>query len=173
MRRRRELHNFDDFYKFLLSRYDDVENNSSKFQQIIDNKSCEVCKSRQVKSVDASHQSTSIDNNVTNEVRQLSMSTDNATVNIAATNDVDENSSTKPALVFDSFANAKSNQTLSDLCKTIVKDLIRNPKTFKGNKDDVNEWIEEIEHLLDIAHKPDISSKPHFIFITRRCVRVV
>ena len=37
----------------------------------------------------------------------------------------------------------------------IVGDLIKNPKTFKGNKDDVNKWIDEIEHLLDIAHIPN------------------
>ncbi|CAF2094912.1 unnamed protein product, partial [Rotaria magnacalcarata] len=35
------------------------------------------------------------------------------------------------------------------------RNLIKNPKTFKGGKDDVKKWIEEIERLLDAAHIPD------------------
>ena len=29
--------------------------------------------------------------------------------------------------------------------------FFKNPKTFKGNKDDVMEWIDDIEHLFEVA----------------------
>ncbi|CAF4384919.1 unnamed protein product [Rotaria magnacalcarata] len=49
------------------------------------------------------------------------------------------------------------NETINDLRKAIVSDLIKNPKIFKGAKDDVNKCIDDIEHLLDVAHIPDSS----------------
>ncbi|CAF4452773.1 unnamed protein product, partial [Rotaria magnacalcarata] len=48
-------------------------------------------------------------------------------------------------------------ETINDLRKAIVSDLIKNPKIFKGGKDDVNKWIDDIEHLLDVAHIPESS----------------
>ncbi|CAF4735358.1 unnamed protein product, partial [Rotaria sp. Silwood2] len=88
-------------------------------------------------------------------MRSSSIFTSNATMNIEVTNDIGASSVTKSAVVIDSSANSESDRTLSDLRKAIVGDLIKNPKTFKGNKDDVNKWIEDIEHLLNIAHIPD------------------
>ncbi|CAF4804052.1 unnamed protein product, partial [Rotaria magnacalcarata] len=48
-------------------------------------------------------------------------------------------------------------ETINDLRKAIVSDLIKNPKIFKGGKDDVNKWIDDTEHLLDVAHIPESS----------------
>ena len=36
-----------------------------------------------------------------------------------------------------------------------VGDIIKNPKLFRGEKDDIKKWIDEIEHLFDVAHIPD------------------
>ncbi|CAF1574988.1 unnamed protein product, partial [Adineta steineri] len=52
---------------------------------------------------------------------------------------------------------AQTDPILNDLRKAIVENLIKNPKTFKGEKDDVNKWLEDIEHLLEIAHIPHLT----------------
>jgi len=44
-----------------------------------------------------------------------------------------------------------NDQILNDLRKVMVSDFFKNPKTFKGNKDDVMEWIDDIEHLFEVA----------------------
>ncbi|CAF5223737.1 unnamed protein product, partial [Rotaria magnacalcarata] len=43
---------------------------------------------------------------------------------------------------------------INDLRKAIVTDFIKNPKVFRGNKDDVTKWLEEIDHLMQTAHIP-------------------
>ena len=45
--------------------------------------------------------------------------------------------------------------TLHNLRKAVIDTLIKNPRTFRGGKDDVKKWLEDIEHLLDIAHMND------------------
>ena len=110
---------------------EDNSSNSSKFHQVIDNKQCKAYTSCQVKPVDESHQATCNSSNVTNRISELSISNANAGTNIEATNDIGEDSATKPVVVFDSSTNSESDQTLSDLRKAIVGDLIKNPKTFK------------------------------------------
>ena len=80
-----------------------VENNSSnssKLHQVIDYESCEVCTFCQVKSVSESHQSTGNNSSVTDEVRQLSMSTGNAAMNAEAeaTNGIGKRLVTKSAV---------------------------------------------------------------------------
>ncbi|CAF1513482.1 unnamed protein product [Rotaria sp. Silwood1] len=45
--------------------------------------------------------------------------------------------------------------TTNVLRKVLLESLIKNPKTFQGGKDDVMQWLEDIEHLFDIAHIPD------------------
>ncbi|CAF4368938.1 unnamed protein product [Rotaria sp. Silwood2] len=44
---------------------------------------------------------------------------------------------------------------ITDLRKAIVADFIKNPKIFRGYKDDVTKWLEGIDHLMQIAHVPD------------------
>ena len=57
--------------------------------------------------------------------------------------------------------NVSSNNDLSldsviaDLRKVVVTDFIKNPKLFRGNKDDVAKRLDEIDHLMQTAHVPD------------------
>ena len=134
---------------------DDNSLNSSKFHQVIDNKPYKVSTSCQVKPVDKLHQAACNNSNVTNKISELFISNANAIVNVETTNNIGENSVAKSAVFFDNSTSSELDQTLSDLRKAIIHDLIKNPKAFKRNKDDVNKWIEEIEHLLDIARIPD------------------
>ncbi|CAF3231890.1 unnamed protein product [Rotaria sp. Silwood2] len=157
MRHRREIRTFDDFYEFLLLQYDvqTLSSNSSSSTQAVDNKSSAACTSCQAKSVTESHPSVTDNSNGSNVMRQSSVLASNATANVEAINSIGEQSAIKSTVVSDTSVNSESDQTLSDLRKAIVGDLIKNPKTFKGNKDDVNKWIEDIEHLFNIAHIPD------------------
>ena len=62
---------------------------------------------------------------------------------------------------FNVTGNVSSNDSLpldsaiTDLRKVVVTDFIKNPKLFRGNKDDVTKWLEEIDHLMQTAHVPD------------------
>ncbi|CAF0818376.1 unnamed protein product [Adineta steineri] len=84
-------------------------------------------------------------------IRQSSIFANDDTHDAEVTN----NNSGKSTIISDSFVNFETDQALSDLYKAIVGDLVKNPKTFKGNKDDVNKWFENIEHLLNVAHISD------------------
>jgi hypothetical protein len=46
-------------------------------------------------------------------------------------------------------------QTAYALRRAIVDSLIKNPKTFRGGKDDVKQWLEDIEQLFDTAQIPE------------------
>lgn len=46
-------------------------------------------------------------------------------------------------------------QTTYALRRAIVDSFIKHPKIFRGSKDDVKHWLEEIEQLFDTAQIPD------------------
>ena len=56
---------------------------------------------------------------------------------------------------------------MNDLRKAIVGNFIKNPKTFKGGKDNVKKWIEVVEHLLDLAHIPESTSLDLIFYLLR------
>ncbi|CAF3827803.1 unnamed protein product [Rotaria sp. Silwood1] len=53
------------------------------------------------------------------------------------------------------FNSSILDQTAYALRRAIVDSLIKNPKTFRGGKDDVKLWIEDIEQLFDTAQIPE------------------
>ncbi|CAF1608338.1 unnamed protein product, partial [Didymodactylos carnosus] len=46
-------------------------------------------------------------------------------------------------------------QTTIDLRKAIMENMIKNPKTFTGGKEDVRKWLEELENQFESADIPD------------------
>ncbi|CAF3293289.1 unnamed protein product, partial [Rotaria socialis] len=58
-------------------------------------------------------------------------------------------------------------ETVNDLRRAIIDNLIKNPKIFKGGKDNVQQWIEEMEHLFEIAHIQD-ATKLDFVSYSLR-----
>jgi hypothetical protein len=55
-----------------------------------------------------------------------------------------------------SFFNASQlDQTTHALRRAIVDSLIKNPKTFRGGKEDVKQWLEDIEQSFDTAQIPE------------------
>ncbi|CAF3091453.1 unnamed protein product [Rotaria socialis] len=156
---RKDIRTFDDFYEFLLSQFESTDSSSavSKLQQTNVDKSNDLSISNQSKLInDSSHFMTnSNNNNMTNLTSSSHEINSTAMTNYGFVNSIGERSIVKSALVPDDASNSICDQTMKDLRKAIVGNLIKNPKTFKGGKDDVKKWTEEIEHLLDVAHIPD------------------
>ncbi|CAF1356404.1 unnamed protein product [Rotaria sordida] len=50
---------------------------------------------------------------------------------------------------------SNSDDTTNVVRKALLQNLIKNPKTFQGGKDDVMKWLDDIEHLFDVAHISD------------------
>ncbi|CAF2102827.1 unnamed protein product [Rotaria magnacalcarata] len=148
IKNRKEIRSFDDFYEFLLSEFEPSDSAlyESKSHQTITNKSCDSTATYQTNFANESNQ---IVSNNSNTIKSTAM------VNLGTTNNIGERPVINSTIVSDSFSTSISDQTQNDLRKAIVGNLIKNPKTFKGGKDDVKKWIEEIEHLLDVAHIPD------------------
>ncbi|CAF4292424.1 unnamed protein product, partial [Rotaria magnacalcarata] len=150
LKHREEIRSIEDFYAFLLSHYENFDHASSQ------SKSCQTITDNSYVLTSSSHQITStkdsipvaINNN--NPVRSTSQS-----AMFDSTRVIGEKSVDKSAIVLDNSSSSLFDQTLNDLRKAIVENLIKNPKVFKGGKDDVKKWIEEIEHLFEVAHIPD------------------
>lgn len=53
------------------------------------------------------------------------------------------------------FSMNELDQTSYALRRAIVDSLIKNPKVFRGGKDDVKLWLEDVEQLFDTAQIPD------------------
>ena len=53
------------------------------------------------------------------------------------------------------FDNSQLDQTAYALRRAIVDSLIKNPKTFRGGKEDCRQWFEDINQLFDTAQIPE------------------
>jgi hypothetical protein len=154
---RREIQTYDDFYEFLLTEFENTDDtlNSSKSYQTINNRSSVLTGSNSMKVASESKKS-SLDNSktldLTNYVPLLSST---SVANLDVTDSVGDKSVITTSTVSGSLSNSTLDSTLNDLRKAIVGDLIKNPKIFRGGKEDVNKWIEDIEHLFDLAHIPE------------------
>jgi hypothetical protein len=151
---RKNIHTFDDFYELLRSSFQPKSNHLSTLRlgqddTLLGNTKCDVC---HIKLANESN------TNFSNKSHQSSSThhslSQNSESNLGATKLIGES----PVITQNTFSlNSSVSQTdpiLRDLRKAIVENLIKNPKTFKGEKDDVNKWLEDIEHLLEIAHIP-------------------
>lgn len=156
IRNRRSISSFDDFYEFLLTHFDTNTVVSSKSQlnqvaqstQSVNNQSCNNKSSMDVTS--------SVVNN-TNSVQmsQSCLCSSNKVIvkdTTEVNGDVSESKLTENNLSTD---NTSLNSVVNDLRKAILTDFIKNPKLFRGNKDDVLKWLEEIDHLMQTAHVPE------------------
>ena len=81
-----------------------------------------------------------------------------AIVDIGATKlsgDESESRSTIAPLSNISHNTSNLDQTTYVIHKAIIDNLIKNPKTFQGGKEDVKQWLEDIEQLFDTAQIPN------------------
>ncbi|CAF2007494.1 unnamed protein product [Rotaria magnacalcarata] len=145
---------FDDFYEVLLTHFDSIAFDTSK-STLVNNK-VEFAKD----SVYISNMTTDSKSTVTNttDVTQLlnssnsypsQLTTNHTTIMSGNVSDSKTTGNTSTC------SRLSSDPVITDLRKAIVSDFIRNPKIFRGNKDDITKWLEDIDHLLQIAHVPD------------------
>jgi hypothetical protein len=53
------------------------------------------------------------------------------------------------------FITSQLDHTSYALLRAVVDSLIKNPKTFRGGKEDVKQWLEDIEQAFDTAQIPE------------------
>ena len=158
LKHRKEIQSFDDFYEFLLTHFDDsnapIHRSKSAFSASATNSSKTTAPTPTRLFDDSQCKTLNIDDSA-----HISSHTPNfcstAMVDIGTTNSFGVNPAGRPTAGADNSSSFASDQTMTDLRKAIVGNLIKNPKTFRGGKDDVKKWLEDIEHLLDLAHIPD------------------
>ena len=157
IKHRKTIQSFEDFYEFLLVSFDssDTSQNQATYHSNI---------TRNTPNFSSTNQPTSSFNiksqpmnlsDIPNLTNQSSMSSVGPNVDHGSTNLVGDTSAAQSTTIPNNNSTLVLDDTTSDLRKAIVGNLIKNPKTFKGGKDDVKKWIEEIEHLFDVAHIQD------------------
>ena len=157
IKHRREIQSFEDFYEVLSTEFDTAKINprppvSSNLTQKETSK-CDMTSSNQAKQ---SETLKDINNSHSAEVSPQAATFSSTTFIDLGTTGI---SGGGPALRSSGSVQNSSmfmpDDTLHNLRKAVIDTLIKNPRTFRGGKDDVKKWLEDIEHLLDIAHMND------------------
>ena len=159
IKNRNEIRSFDDFYEFLLLHFDANNSIISQVQPCstsTGNFSYQKPSGRLESNTDSGRKSMNT-SDATHFPRQPPALRSTAIVDFCAISIIGETLDNKSTKVITNSSLNILDQITNDLRKAIVEDLIKNPKVFKGSKDDVNKWIEDIEHLLNIAHVPEPS----------------
>jgi Ty3 transposon capsid-like protein len=151
------IRSFDNFYEFLLSEFDksDIDTNQCNCTHGAANyQPSNLMTPFKPRSTDNSTSTDVYLNDSTKLIRQTPAFCSTAVIDVSATTLGEMHAATSVNSA-NNLSASDCDRTLIDLRKAIVASLIRNPKTFAGGKDDVTKWIEEIEHLLEVAHIPD------------------
>ena len=156
IRIRKEIQSFDDFYEFLLTIFEKNVSFSSitahSIRNIDPSNSSAVPIPRQAG--ESSHFMTNtFDNSVFSPKPPILRSTGLGDLSTTVVPTTTVSPSMKTPNVVDTIFSL--DQTTNDLRKAILESFVKTPKTFHGSKDDVIKWLEELEHLFDIAQIPD------------------
>ena len=183
IRNRNNIKSFDDFYEFLLTNYDVIEHNTRRYQSNPSSYSANqnnfthnLLTSKTISFEDQQKTSTnSFDLTDNLPPRPILRST--AIVDIGATrlsgDDFRNRSSMVPPSNI-SHNTSNLDQTTYVIHKAIIDNLIKNPKTFQGGKEDVKQWLEDIKPTLRYcsnSRQSQIGSNS--LFFTRRSSSVV
>ncbi|CAF2841609.1 unnamed protein product [Rotaria sp. Silwood2] len=158
IKNRRDIQSFDDFYEILLSHFDknDVQPTYNNQQQNITSQSdlSSQTKSSEDKNLQPM---TTFDNTHFSEKPPKHHSTA-LLESVAAASSGEIPASQSTVVNNDDTINHSTtnfDDTTNVLRKILLQNLIKNPKTFQGGKDDVTKWLEDLQHLFDTAHIPD------------------
>jgi len=164
IRNRNNIKSFDDFYEFLLTNYDLIEQNTHRFQSDL---SLPPANQNNFTHNSLTHKNISFENQQKTTTNSFDL-TDNlpprpilrstAIVDVSATRLTgDDSEKRSPIAPYSNISHNTSNldQTTYVIHKAIVDNLIKNPKTFQGGKEDVKQWLEDIEQLFDTAQIPN------------------
>ncbi|CAF3348467.1 unnamed protein product [Rotaria socialis] len=156
IRSRHSIKSFDDFYEFLLTYFDSAalticSSNSNKV-----NHKVEFATDTMDISNLSSH--SALNTKHTTDTTALShscISCSSKLINDDTTTKIGDVSDTKSAINTSKNNHSSSDSVIPDLRKAIIANFIRNPKTFRGYKDDVTKWLDEIDYVMQIAHVPE------------------
>ena len=150
----KEIRSFDDFYEFLLSQFDmsNIDTNQSDCNSRVANSQLSNLPTPfKPRSTD---NSTSTDTNL-GDSTELTLQTpalcSTPIIDISATNTLGEAHATTSVTPSTNLSASDCDRTFTDLRKAIFADSIKNPKRFKGGKDDMNEWIKEVQHFPEVT----------------------
>ena len=164
IRIRKQIESFDDFYEYLLTNYEPLDHHTPHIESF--------SFSRPLHSTNLTQTSTHPKNISFEKSNKMTVSTFDLTDNLpprpilrstglvdgGATGlpgDEPENRSTINQSRYSHTINTNLDDTSYVLRKAIVDNLIKNPKTFQGGKDDVKQWLEDLENLFEIAQIPN------------------
>ena len=165
IRNRHAIKSFDDFYEFLLTHYD-IENTiippiqSRPLSSSLHPSSVFQASSMQTKTLSFErHPSITQETfNLADHLAPRSLLRSTALVDIGTTGLTGVDPKMKSPMNL-SQQTATSTTTLVDtshvLRKAIIDNLIKSPKIFQGGKEDVKQWLEDLEHQFAIAQIPD------------------
>ena len=158
------IKSYDDFYTLLLTRYDvgnsNTQNPSARSYTSAagqGNLSHDLSPQKNVV-FDDQRKSLGKTFDLTDSSPQPPILRSTALVDLGATEvigDVPVNRSNVLASHNSFFDNSQLDQTAYALRRAIVDSLIKNPKTFRGGKEDVKQWLEDINQLFDTAQIPE------------------
>ena len=155
---RKNILSFDDFYEFLFTHFDssNLSQNHHKSGLTVPQNTFHPTSANPLTSTLNNTQQQSYASTLPNLPNVSSILPSGTITDCSTTNLIGTTTATQSTVVPNNTnSTSLPDETVSDLRKAIVGNLIKNPKTFKGGKDDVNKWIEEIEHLFDVAHIPE------------------
>lgn len=164
IRNRNHIKSFDDFYEFLLTNYDVIEQITRRFQPNpsphSSNQNNFTHNSLTHKNISFEDQQKTTTNNfdLTDNLPPRPILRSTAIVDIGATRlsgDESVNRSTIAPPSNISHNTSNLDQTTYVIHKAIIDNLIKNPKIFQGGKEDVKQWLEDIEQLFETAQIPD------------------
>ncbi|CAF1362496.1 unnamed protein product [Rotaria sordida] len=163
-RNRNNIKSFDDFYELLVINHDVIEHNTRRFQpnpssySLNQNNFTHNSLTHKNISFDDQQKSTTNNFDLTDNLPPCPILRSTAMVDIGATRlsgDKPENRSTIASPSNVSHNTSNLDQTTYVIHKAIIDNLIRNPKKFQEGKEDVKQWLEDIEQLFDTAQIPD------------------
>jgi hypothetical protein len=153
---RKEIHSYDDFYEFLLSNFESNHNTKCQLKRSLYTNNGTVEQDISCLNPPSNRQGKSNYSIATVDLTQKTLPLHTTTIiDLGTTNILGETQPTKSTNNISCSSTYLPDETISDLRKAVVGDLIKNPRIFKGEKDDVKKWVEDIEHRLDVAHIPD------------------
>ena len=164
IRNSNNIKSFDDFYEFLLTNYDVIEHNTRRFQPNASSYSSHPNNftynslTRKYISFEEQQKITTNNSYLTDNLPPCPILRSTAIVDIGTTRpfgDESKNRSTDAPLTNIPHNTSNLDQTTYVIHKAIVDNLIKNPKTFQGGKEDVRQWLEDIEKLVETAQIPD------------------
>ncbi|CAF5225646.1 unnamed protein product, partial [Rotaria magnacalcarata] len=84
------------------------------------------------------------ESNQNSHLNQTLVINSETTVNLGITNTIGDVPVKKTIVTSDGLFTSLIDETVNDLRRAIIDNLIKNPKIFKGGKDNVQQWIEEL-----------------------------